>query len=42
MGSFALWVGTVEIRKNRARLLKLWASEAGEGWPNLIAAGRAG
>jgi len=45
MGSFALCVGTVEIRKNRAALLKLWASlarEAGEGWPKLVVAGEAG
>ncbi len=45
MGSFALCVGTVEIRKNHARLLKLWASiarEAGEGWPKLVVAGKAG
>ena len=45
MGAFALCVGTVEIRKNHAQLLKLWASlarEAGDGWPKLVVAGKAG
>ena len=43
--SFALSVGTVEIRKNHARLLHLWESMArewGEGWPKLIIAGKRG
>ncbi len=43
--SFALSVGTVEIRKNHARLLHLWESiarEWGEGWPKLIIAGKRG
>ena len=43
--SFALTVGTVEIRKNHARLLHLWESmarERGEGWPKLIIAGKRG
>lgn len=45
MGAFALCVGTVEIRKNHARLLKLWellAREAGAGWPKLVVAGKGG
>ena len=45
MGSFALCVGTVEIRKNQAQILKLWESlarEAGGGWPKLVVAGKAG
>ena len=45
MGSFALCVGTVEVRKNHARILKLWESlarEAGAGWPKLVIAGKAG
>ena len=45
LGSFALCVGTVEIRKNHARLLKLWESlarEGGEGWPKLVIAGKEG
>lgn len=45
MGPFALCVGTVEVRKNHGRLLKLWeglAREAGPGWPKLFIAGKAG
>lgn len=45
MGPFALCVGTVEVRKNHGRLLKLWESlarEAGPGWPKLFIAGKAG
>ena len=45
MGSFALCVGTVEVRKNHARILKLWESlarEVGAGWPKLVIAGKAG
>jgi glycosyltransferase involved in cell wall biosynthesis len=45
MGSFALCVGTVELRKNHARILNLWqslAGEAGGGWPKLVVAGKAG
>ena len=45
MGRFALCVGTVEIRKNHGRLLKLLESlarEAGSGWPKLFIAGKAG
>jgi glycosyltransferase involved in cell wall biosynthesis len=45
MGAFALCVGTVEIRKNHVRLLKLWESlarEAGGAWPKLVVAGKEG
>jgi glycosyltransferase involved in cell wall biosynthesis len=45
MGAFALCVGTVEIRKNHTRLMKLWGSLArqfGEGWPKLVIAGKEG
>ncbi len=45
MGPFALCVGTVEIRKNHGRLLKLWESlarESREGWPKLVIAGKKG
>ena len=43
--SFALCVGTVEIRKNHARLIHLWESlarELGQEWPKLVIAGKRG
>ena len=43
--SFALCVGTVEIRKNHARLIQLWESlarESGESLPKLVIAGKRG
>jgi glycosyltransferase involved in cell wall biosynthesis len=42
---FALYVGTIEVRKNHGPLLQLWESlarEAGGAWPKLILAGKRG
>ena len=45
VGAFALSVGTIELRKNHANLIRLWESaarELGELWPRLVIAGMAG
>ena len=43
--AFVLCVGTIELRKNHAGLIRLWESlarEAGASWPKLVVAGRCG
>jgi glycosyltransferase involved in cell wall biosynthesis len=43
--AFALCVGTIELRKNHAGLIRLWESlarEEGDRWPKLVVAGRCG
>ena len=45
IGAFVLCVGTIELRKNQASLLRLWESmarEFGEPWPKLVIAGMVG